>query len=262
MNINLLGKKAMVCGSTKGIGKAIAIELATLGAEVTLVARNEDRLLQVVEQLDTSQGQNHHILAVDFNNLEHLSQTIKNYVQQHHGVHILVNNTGGPAAGALLEADKEDLIQAFSQHVLVNQILAQNLVPFMKQTGYGRIINITSTSVKEPIENLGVSGIVRWAVASWAKTLANELGQWGITVNNLLPGFTQTERLKEIFEHKSQKTGIPLNQIEQEAQKSIPLKRFAQPEEIAYAVAFLASPAASYISGTNLVVDGGRTKSL
>ncbi|HEV7645049.1 MAG TPA: SDR family oxidoreductase [Pyrinomonadaceae bacterium] len=263
MNINLAGKKAFVCGSTQGIGKAAAVEMAALGANVVLVARNEDTLKLVLDELDTSAGQKHSYIAADFSQPDDVKKSIEKYLADDPApVHILVNNTGGPPAGKAIDADAEEFIRAFKSHLVCNQILAQALVPGMKAEKYGRIINVISTSVKQPIPGLGVSNTIRGAVASWAKTLAGELGEFGITVNNVLPGSTMTGRLQSIIETKARKAGVTIEEMEAGMQREIPAARFGTAAEIANAIAFLASPAASYINGINLPVDGGRTNSL
>ncbi len=261
MNLSLLHKNALVCGSSKGIGKAISIQLAALGANITLVARSIDKLKEVQSQLDTSKGQVHAYLQADFSDSTNLEKQAHALVRSQ-PIHILVNNTGGPKGGAILNAAPEDFIQAFHNHLVCSHILTKAVMEGMKEEGYGRIINVISTSVKTPLIGLGVSNTIRAAVANWAKTLANEVGQFGITVNNVLPGSTETSRLTEIIDARSKKSSITKENIRSEMIKNIPLKRFAKPEEIAFAVAFLSSPAASYITGTNLPVDGGRTKSL
>lgn len=260
MNLNLNHKNALVCGSTAGIGKATAIALANEGANVTLMARNEDKLKSVLAELPNNG--NHGYIVADFSNPEILQKKVSDYINNTHGFHILVNNTGGPAGGPVFEATLEAFEKAFTQHLKCNHILAQTTVPFMKKEGFGRIINIISTSVKQPLDGLGVSNTIRGAVANWSKTLANELGPFGITVNNVLPGATATERLKEIIKNKSAKTGKTELEVAQTMKAAIPAKRFAKPEELAYAVTFLASECANYINGINLPVDGGRTKSL
>jgi|ERR1051326_820231 3-oxoacyl-[acyl-carrier protein] reductase len=261
MNLDLIGKNALVCGSTQGIGKASAIELALLGANVILVARDENKLKEVVKELDTKKNQKHSYLVADFTKPDELKKTIEEHTKKNI-VHILLNNTGGPAGGPITEAKTEEFTQAFSNHLICNHILAQTVVPGMKKEKYGRIINIISTSVKQPIKGLGVSNTIRAAVANWSKTLAMELGQFGITVNNVLPGATNTERLKSLQEIRAKKSGISLSDEQQEWLREIPAGRFADANEIANAVAFLASPAASYINGINLPVDGGRTNCL
>lgn len=262
MNISLDGKHAIVCGSTQGIGKACAIELASLGATITLIARNEAALIKAKAELDTHVGQNHHYLVADFSSPDTLKKKLADFIDKHSPVHILINNTGGPAGGPIVDAKLEEFISAFSNHLLCNQILAQAVIPGMKTAGYGRIINIISTSVKQPIPGLGVSNTTRGAVASWAKTLAGEVAPFGITVNNILPGMTKTARLESIITGKAEKLGKSIAQIEKEMIAEIPAGRFADAGELANAVAFLASPAAAYINGINLPVDGGRTACL
>lgn len=261
MNLNLSGKTALVCGSTQGIGKASAIELASLGAQVTLVARNEEKLRNCLAELPTSAGQKHQYLVADFEKPEQLKERIAHYATNNN-IHILVNNTGGPPAGLAIQAKEEEFIKAFSNHLLCNHILVQACVESMKREKYGRVINIISTSVKIPLRNLGVSNTIRGAVANWAKTLSVELAPFGITVNNVLPGATMTGRLEAIIENKSQKTGVSLADAKQEMIDEIPAGRIGDAHEVAAAVAFLATPAAAYINGINLPVDGGRTGSL
>lgn len=261
MNLNLKGKNALVCGSSKGIGKATAIEIASLGANVTLVSRSPQLMSDLIKELNHSQGQDHDFLAADFSDLEDLKKKVRGLVETK-TIHILVNNTGGPPSGPIIDAKVEEFLQAYSAHLIANHMLTQLVVPGMKKAEYGRIINIISTSVKAPLKGLGVSNTTRAAVANWAKTMANELGAFGITVNNVLPGATQTGRLRDIIEAKSKRSGQPKEQVIEKMQTNIPLGRFGQPQEIAAAAAFLASPAAAYITGTNITVDGGRTGSL
>lgn len=258
MNLGLQSYTAVVCGSTQGIGYAAAKELAKLGATVYLVARNEEKLKQTLSTLDQSVGQKHGYIVADFAHPQSVQEAISNFCQ-HHKANILVNNTGGPDPGPAIDADIEAFRIAFNTHLICNQIMAQALVPGMKELGYGRIINVISTSVKQPLPNLGVSNTIRGAVANWSKTLAMELGKFNITVNNVLPGATETGRLEQIMKNKAGKTGASVEDIKHEMSNEVPMKRLAQPDEIANAIAFLASPAASYINGINLPVDGGRT---
>ncbi len=261
MEISLHGKNALVGGGSVGIGRAIALELATLGANVTLLARTESALQATLRELDTATGQQHRYLVADFSQPDQwLGQVQVWCVQQ--PIHILVNNTGGPAGGPITSTAPEAFLAAYHNHLICNQLLAQTVLPGMQAAGYGRIINIISTSVKEPLDNLGVSNSTRWAVAGWAKTWANEVGRFGITVNNVLPGYTRTGRLKEIVEKRAAASGQSPEAVEEQFKGHTPLRRFAEPAEIAAAVAFLASPAAGYITGINLPVDGGRTRSL
>lgn len=260
--MKLNGKTALVSGSTQGIGKAVALKLAEMGAKVVLLARNEDKLKAVLKELSTENQQSHDYLVADFANPSELKQKIEAYLSHGNRIDILVNNTGGPRAGLAIDADISEFLAAFNQHLICNHILVQALVPGMKELGGGRIINVISTSVKQPLPGLGVSNTIRGAVGNWSKTLANELGQFNITVNNVLPGATNTTRLQEIASNKSTKTGESVDSIFDEMADESPMKRIAQPEEIAAAVVFLASPEASYINGINIPVDGGRTKSL
>ena len=260
MNLNLNNKNALVCGSTQGIGKATAMALAAEGVNVTLVARNEDKLKLVLSELPPHR--NHNYIVADFSNPEELKNKVSNFINNNHGFHILVNNTGGPKGGPVFLAEINEFESAFTQHLKCNHVLVQTVVPYMKDQGFGRIVNVISTSVKQPLDGLGVSNTIRGAVASWSKTLANELGQFGITVNNVLPGATGTERLNEIIKNKSSKTGISVDEASNAMKNAVPAKRFAKPEELANAITFLTSEAAGYINGINLPVDGGRTKSL
>lgn len=260
MDFKLNNKYALVCGSTAGIGKATAMALAEEGVQVTLCARNEAKLKDTVDLLP--KHRKHSYIVADFSNPMQLKSKVEDFVQNNHGFHILVNNTGGPAGGPIYDATIDAFENAFTQHLKCNHILAQALVPFMKSEAYGRIINIISTSVKQPLDGLGVSNTIRGAVANWSKTLANELGQFGITVNNVLPGATETERLSEIINNKATKTDKRQEQVAESMKSAVPAKRFAQPEELANAITFLASACAGYINGINLPVDGGRTKSL
>lgn len=261
MNLSLKGKNALIGGSSKGIGRAVAIELALLGANVTLVARSPERLHEALNELDNSQGQSHDFLVADFTNSEDLRRKVLGLVSKK-TIHILINNTGGPPAGPIAEAGAAEFVQAFHNHLVCNQILVQTTLPGMKKSGYGRIVNIISTSVKQPLDGLGVSNTVRAAVASWAKTLANEVGRYGITVNNILPGFTMTDRILEIAEATAAKNRTSTKTVFESWKKITPLGRIGEPSEIAAAAAFLASPAASFITGINLPVDGGKTKCL
>ena len=261
MNLSLQGKNALVCGSSKGIGRAAAIEIAMLGANVTLMARSEEVLQQLVQELDHSREQQHDFLVADFSDSKGLQQKTAQLTTSKE-IHILINNTGGPPAGPIIQASPEAFQQAFHNHLICNHILVQACAPGMRAAGYGRIINVISTSVKSPLNNLGVSNTVRAAVANWAKTMANELGPDGITVNNLLPGYTETGRLFSLIDTWAGKRGITPDEMAEQMKKNVPLGRFGAPSEVGGVIAFLASPAAAYISGTNITVDGGRTSVL
>jgi len=259
MNLDLTGKSAVVCGSTQGIGKAIAMQIANMGASILLVARNKEKLNVVLEELPKSEAQNHQYIQADFNNPQELKTRMDQYLEQHSSPEILVNNTGGPSGGPILEEEYSKFEETMKAHLACNHLLAQALVPGMKEAGFGRIINIISTSVYMPIPGLGVSNTVRGAVASWAKTLSIELGQFGITVNNVLPGFTNTARLESIINNKAQKSGQPPKSIIAEMKAQTPARRFGEVHEIAAIAAFLTSPSAGYVNGVSIPVDGGRT---
>jgi len=274
MELSLIDKRALVCGSSQGIGRSIALQFAQCGASVTVLARNQAALKQVQQEMEslwansssqaTSSGAGplHDYIVADFSHPEEVKDKVNAYLSDNPPFDILVNNTGGPPPGPVHKATADDLLRAFSSHLLCNHHIAQALIEGMKRRGGGRIINIVSTSVKQPLAGLGVSNTVRGAVASWAKTLANELGEFGITVNNILPGATETERLNSIIARKSEVSGKTMDQVRQDMLSEIPLNRFARPEEIANAAAFLASSLAEYITGTSILVDGGRTSSL
>ncbi len=257
MNLDLSKKTALVCGSTQGLGYASAVELALLGCDVILMARNEEKLKEVVQLLNVSKGQTHQYLVADFSNTDTVKQVIDGFAKNN-TIHILVNNTGGPAGGTALAANPDEFLSAFNNHLVNNHHLMQAVVPGMKAAGFGRIINIISTSVKNPIPGLGVSNTIRAAVANWGKTLATELGGFGITVNNVLPGFTQTVRADYVISSKAKASGKTEAEVMADLQAEIPAGRIGQPEEFGAAVAFLCSPAAAYINGINLPVDGGR----
>lgn len=263
MDISLNNYNAVVCGSTQGIGKACALELASLGATVVLVARNAAKLTDTVKELPTPNNQKHRFVVADFAAPEEVKSAINLFVTDFGApIHILINNTGGPAAGKISEASESQFLEAFNAHLIGNHVMAMALIPGMKTAGYGRIVNIISTSVKAPLPNLGVSNTIRAAVANWSKTMANELAGFNITVNNVLPGATQTERLTGIINNNAAKANSSADAVSAKMIHEIPMNRFGKANEIANAVAFLASPAASYITGINLPVDGGRTGSL
>lgn len=258
MHISLDDRLAIICGSTQGIGLAIAKELAGMGAVCILLARNEPALKEIIQQLPTPNQQLHEYYIADFTDTKQVKGAIEKIISRH-TVHILINNTGGPKAGPITEATEVEFNEAFQQHLVNNDILTKAVVPGMKKLGYGRIINIISTSVRIPLNNLGVSNTIRAAVAAWAKTLSNELGPFNITVNNVLPGFTDTQRLRSLIESNAHRRGVSKEVIEKEMIDSIPARRFGDASEIAAVAAFLASLAASYVNGVSIPVDGGRT---
>ena len=262
MNLSLKNKYALVCGSTQGIGKACAYKLAEMGANLVLFARDEEKLKEVKRSLPCEKNQEHHILVADFSyNLEVLN-ALDEQLKITPEIEILINNTGGPQGGALIFSNTLEFVKAFEMHLLNNHSILQKIFPAMKRNQFGRVINIISTSVKAPILGLGVSNTIRGAVANWAKTLAGELGPYNITVNNVLPGFTETGRLQSLIKKKASASGKTIEEVIEGMYSDIPMNRFGTAEEVANAVAFLVSPAASYITGINLPVDGGRTQSL
>jgi len=262
MDLDLSGRHALVCGGSEGIGKAAAIELAGLGASVTVLARREDVLREVAAALPQRQPhQQHGWIAADSNDTDGLRTRIAAAANAH-PFHILVNNGGGPPGGAAHTAADEAFLSAFRQHLLAAQACVQAVLPGMRDARFGRIVNVISTSVREPIPNLGVSNTVRGAVASWAKTLSRELAADGITVNNVLPGYTRTQRLEQILRDRAAATGKPEDEIARGMLATVPAARFADAHEIAAAIAFLASPAAAYVNGVSLAVDGARMQSI
>ena len=262
MNANLENKSAIVCGSTQGIGKAIALELASLGANVVLFARDKATMKEVIQNLDTSGNQQHDMITADFRFPEQVEEVIKDFMKDDPLVHILVNNSGGPAPGLAIDSDPHDFLNAFSQHLVCYQHIVQAVVPSMKNEQYGRIINVISTSVRTPIPNLGVSNTTRGAVASWAKTLSAELGPYGITVNNILPGLTDTKRLEDLIQAIAVNRGVSYEDQVELMKGNIPARRFADPSETAALAGFLASPSAAFINGESIRVDGGATPSI
>jgi 3-oxoacyl-[acyl-carrier protein] reductase len=262
MNLDLSGKHALICGASQGIGRAAAIELAQLGAHVTLLARSRDPLESALSALPKIHAtQSHAYIAVDMNDHAALRAKVEDFAATR-PVQILVNNSGGPPSGPAYSASLDDFRIAFNQHLIAAQIVLQAVLAGMRGAGYGRVINVISTSVKEPIKNLGVSNTVRGAMASWAKTLATELGPFGITVNNVLPGYTKTQRLEQILGDRAKASGKDEAEIAKAMLASVPAGRFADASEIGAVIAFLASPAAGYVNGINVPVDGGRTLSL
>lgn len=263
MNLDLTGKRALVCGASAGIGRACAVELAGLGADVTLVARSREKLEAALSQLPRKGSQTHDLLTCDLSDSGRASEAVEEAIRvSGRPVLVLINNTGGPAPGKAIDTSVAAFRAGFESLLATPHVLVQAVVPGMKAAGFGRVINIASTSVKQPIANLAVSNAIRAATANWAKTLSQELAGFGITVNNVLPGYTDTERLAEIFEMRAKKSGCSLDEARRGVITDIPAGRLGTPGEIAAAVAFLASPAAAYVNGINLPVDGGRLGSL
>ena len=262
-NLSFINKNIFVGGSTNGIGWESAKLFAKYGGNLTLITRNEHLLLKRVQELPNNGNQQHNYIVADFSNPENLEKAINEFIlDKDINYDVIINNTGGPPSGELGKASTDELLSAFNLHLISFHKILGVLIEGMKSKEAGSIINIISTSVKQPLNGLGVSNTIRGAVANWAKTLANELGVYNITVNNILPGATNTGRLKEIIKNKAQKLNLQESAIEKQMADQVPLKRIAEPIEVANAVLFLASDKARYISGINLPVDGGRTKSL
>jgi len=261
MDLNLSGRHALVCGASEGIGRAVAHELALLGADVTVLARRAEALDAVVKALPNAGGQQHAYLVADAADTVGLRDAVAARCAER-TVHLLVNNTAGPAGGPAHSASEEAFLDTFRRHLLANHALVQTVLPGMREARWGRIVNVISTSVYEPIPNLGVSNTIRGAVAGWAKTLSRELAIDGITVNNVLPGYTETGRLDQILADRARASGKPADDVATGMRQTVPAGRFAQPEEVAAAIAFLCAPAAAYINGVSLAVDGGRMQSI
>ncbi|MEO7071810.1 MAG: SDR family oxidoreductase, partial [Rhodanobacter sp.] len=237
-------------------------ELAELGASVTLMARSKDHLAETTASLPVIHADQHHDWhAVDMLDTPALRRTAS-AIAAGAPVHILINNTGGPPGGPAHDATIDAFESAFRQHLVANQTVLQAVLPGMRASGYGRVVNVISTSVKEPIAGLGVSNTVRAAVAAWAKTLSSELAIDGITVNNVLPGYTRTQRLASLLAARAAASNRSEDAIAQDILSGVPAGRFGEPGEIAAVIAFLCTPAAAYVNGVSIAVDGGRTRAL
>lgn len=253
----LFGKHALVCGASTGIGRATAMALAGMGAEVTALARSQEKLEGLMPELSEAGAPAARYIVADLDDRSGLASSADQLLADHGPIHILINNTGGPPPGPILQATDEAFLAAFSRHVLASHLLVRSFLPGMIHDGYGRIINVISVSVREPIPNLGVSNTTRGAVASWAKTVSKELPPC-VTINNVLPGYTATDRLAELGENIARTQGKTTEEVRQGWVATIPEGRLGRPEEVGGVIAFLASPAASYIRGVSLPVDGGR----
>lgn len=262
MNINLNNKRALVCGGSKGIGFATAKELAGLGAEIIVLSRSEENLKSAIQEIDAINELENSYIVADVSDTANLKDQVSQVLATASPIHILINNGGGPPGGMIVDAKADQFIAAFQAHLIAAHSLAQLLIPQMKEAGFGRIINIVSTSVRQPITGLGVSNTIRGSIASWSKTMSTELALHGITVNNILPGTTKTGRLTEIMKGIEDRSDLSEDEVRNQFLSQIPMGRFAEVEEVAATAAFLASPAASYITGVSLPVDGGKIRSI
>lgn len=247
----LHNRKALVGGASKGLGQAISHALAAAGASVHGLARDKETLAAAMEALP---GSGHCATAIDFDH----SEALTGLVSENDHYDIFIHNTGGPAAGPLLEADPDDLDAAFRRHVRSAHLLMQQVVPGMRDRGFGRIVLVVSTSVITPIRGLGVSNTIRNAIANWARTLAVELASDGITVNCVLPGFTDTDRLTSLISGRANRQNCSTKEVRDAMIASVPAGRLGNPGELAALTTFLCSEAAGYINGTVIPVDGGR----
>lgn len=261
MNISLKNKKALIGGSSSGIGRAIAEQLAASGASVTLMARNEDKLKAILSKLSSVDGQTHQYLLVDFNDFEGYKKKISAYFEKN-TVDILVNNTQGPSGGGALEKEVSDYQDAFELLFKTVVYTSELALQQMQQNEWGRIINVASISVKEPLPYLALSNSIRAAVTTWAKTLASDVGRFGITVNSVLTGYFDTDRITQLNTKKAEKMGVAPEEVLKEMEARVPVGRIGEPKEYGYLVAFLASEKAAYITGTNIPIDGGLLKSV
>ncbi|WP_291963083.1 SDR family oxidoreductase [Maribacter sp.] len=261
MNISLKNKKALVGGSSGGIGKAIAVQLAASGASVTLMSHSEEKLHHIVNELSTDQGQQHQYLAVDFNNFNDYQKVISKYFEDN-SVDILVNNTQGPSAGSAIEKKVNDYQEAFDLLFKTVVFTTELALKSMTKNNWGRVINVASVSVKEPLSYLALSNSIRAAVVTWAKSLATDVGKHNITVNSVLTGYFDTDRITQLNAKKAEQLGIEASQVRKEMESRVAVQRIGKPEEYGYLAAFLASDNAAYITGTNIPIDGGLLKSL
>ncbi len=261
MNITLKNKKALVGGSSGGIGKAIAQQLAESGASVTLMSRSEEKLKTIIASLPTDQGQQHQYLVVDFTDFAGYKKIISEYFDKN-SLDILVNNTQGPSAGNALEKNVEDYQEAFDLLFKTVVFTTELALEHMVQNKWGRIINVASVSVKEPLSYLALSNSIRAAVVTWAKSLATDVGQYQITINSILTGYFDTDRIAQLNAKKASQLGISEEEVRSDMESKVPVKRIGDPKEYGYLVAFLASEKAAYITGTQIPIDGGLLKSL
>jgi len=262
MELGLEGKIAIIGGSSKGLGKACAMALAREGAEVAICARNEKELGDTADQIRWKYGTDVLAITADLTKYDDIKKLVSETMRRFGRIDILVNNTGGPTPGGFFDLDDEKWETAFQRLLMYTVRICREVIPIMKNQKWGRIINDTSFTVKEPADRLVLSNVFRVGVISLAKTLSRELGEYNITVNNVCPGSFETERMKQILDERSEKSGKSVDEIKAELIETIPIKRMQKPEELADLVAFLASENAAGITGTTIQVDGGMVKGL
>ena len=250
----LAGRTALVCGASKGIGRASAMMLARAGARVIACARSAEVLDQLIRELN---GSGHEALVLDLEDVEAVREVVLGLGV----VDIVINNAGGPPGGPLLGNNLDEFEGPFARHLHAAHTIAQILAPRMAAAGYGRFVNIISTSVREPIDNIGLSNTLRGAMASWSKSLSRELDPC-VTINNIMPGFTDTDRLGSLAGSISERTGKTIEEVRENWMNSVPIQRLVDPVETAAAVTFLCLPSSGAIRGVSLAVDGGRMRSI
>jgi 3-oxoacyl-[acyl-carrier protein] reductase len=258
--LSLSGKRALVLGASSGIGEACAMALASQRASVTVLARNEAKLQALCSQLKVAGAMDAHAVACDMDDLTGFAGAIERIQKEQGPIHISVHNSGGPKSGPLLEKTEDDLLGTFRRHQLTAHLLVRLLVPGMRDAGYGRFLHVLSTAAKEPVPGLGLSSTVRAGMVGWIKAMADELPP-GVTINGVLPGYVDTDRLKELEQAIGQRTGQAPAAVRKSWIDGIPEGRLARPDELGAVVLFLASPMASYIRGVCVPVEGGRMRS-
>jgi 3-oxoacyl-[acyl-carrier protein] reductase len=261
LDMGLKGKTAIIGGSSKGLGKACAMSLSREGANVTICARNQAELEETAKEIKKF---NNKVLAIpaDLASYDDIKLLVNKTIREFGKIDILVNNTGGPTPGGFFDLDDQAWETAFQKLLMYVVRMCREVIPYMQKQHWGRIINLTSFTVKEPADRLVLSNVFRTGVISLAKTLSRELGKYNITVNNICPGSFETERMEQIFEERSANSGKTIEELKNELIETIPIKRMQRPEELADLVTFLASENAGAITGTSIQVDGGMIKGL
>ncbi|MEC7929151.1 MAG: SDR family oxidoreductase [Pseudomonadota bacterium] len=262
MNLNLENKNAIVCASSQGLGKAAAIDLAKEGVNLAICSRDQEKIDKAKEEILQKTDHNIKVIALkaDLDSLEDIQIFLQEVEQSLGVVDILVNNTGGPPPSTFEQISDEDWQNAFNSTMMSAIRLSRAMIPKMKENGWGRIINISSVSVKTPVNGLFLSNSLRMGVLGWAKALADELAAYGITVNTVCPGYTKTERVEAILESQSSSSGLSKEEIEKTIADNIPMRRVGEAEDLAGLITFLASEKANYMTGLAVQVDGGSAR--